>query len=77
MSFNAGCALVLVGTVAGLLLLTEAGGVLLALALVLLFRAVGGSGARAGWPVNLYRALIAIVLVSIPIGLVLAHLRAT
>jgi hypothetical protein len=76
-AFNAGCALVLVGTVAGLLLLTEAGGVLLALALVLLFRAVGGSGARAGWPVNLYRALIAIVLVSIPIGLVLAHLRAS
>jgi hypothetical protein len=44
---------------------------------VLLFRAVGFSGARAGWPVKLYRALIAIVLVSIPIGLVLAHLRAS
>lgn len=76
-TFNAGCALVLVGTVAGRLLVTDAGGALLALALVLLFRAVGGAGVRAGWPVNLYRALIAIVLVSIPIGLVLAHLRAS
>jgi hypothetical protein len=75
-AFNAGCALVLVGTIAGLLLLTDAGGALLALALVLLFRAVGGAGVRAGWPVNLYRALIAIVLLSIPVGLVLAHLRA-
>jgi hypothetical protein len=74
-AFNAGCALVLVGTIAGLLLLTEAGSVLLALALVLLFRAVGGAGVQAGWPVNLYRALIAIVLLSIPIGLVLAHLK--
>ena|SRR6185437_4671719 len=75
-AFNAGCALVLVGTVAGRLVLTEAGSALLALALVLLFRAVGVAGVRAGWLVNLYRALIAIVLVSIPIGLVIAHLRA-
>lgn len=76
-AFNAGCALVLVGTIAGRLLLTEAGSALLALALVLLFRAVRGIGVRAGWPVYLYRTLIAIVLVSIPIGLVLAHIRAS
>jgi hypothetical protein len=76
-AFNAGCALVLAGTVAERLLVTDAGGALLALALVSLFRGVGGASVRASWAVNLYRALIAIVLVSIPIGLVLAHLRAS
>lgn len=74
-AFNAGCALVLVGTVVERVLLTDAGSALLALALVLLYRGVRGAGVRAAWPVNLYRALIAIVLLSIPVGLVLAHLR--
>ena len=77
MAFNAGCALVLAGTVAERLLVTDAGGALLVLALVSLFRGVGGASVRATWAVNLYRALITIVLVSIPIGLVLAHLRAS
>ena len=74
-AFNAGCALVLAGTVA--IARHRCGGALLALALVSLFRGVGGASVRASWAVNLYRALIAIVLVNIPIGLVLAHLRAS
>ncbi|MBK5186975.1 MAG: hypothetical protein JJD97_01955 [Gemmatimonadaceae bacterium] len=75
-AYNAGSALVLVGTVVGKVLLTDVGGAILAIALVLLFRGVRGEGGRGGWPVNLYRLLIAIVLVSIPVGLVLAHIRA-
>lgn len=75
-AYNAGSALVLAGTLSARLLLTDVGGALLSLALVLLFRGVHGSRATGGWTVNLYRALIAIVLLSVPVGLVIAHLRA-
>lgn len=75
-AYNAGSALVLVGTLLERLPLTDAGGALLALALVLLFRGVRTTGTRGGWPVNLYRLLIVVVLVSIPIGLALARMRA-
>lgn len=66
----------LVGTVVGKVLLTDVGGAILPIALVLLFRGVRGEGGQGAWPVKLYRLLIAIVLVTIPVGLVLAHIRA-
>lgn len=76
-AYNAGCALVLLGTLADRLVLTDAGGAALALALVLLLLGVRPADAHARWPVHVYRLLIVIVLVSIPVGLVLARVRAT
>lgn len=74
-AFNAGNAGVLLGTLAGNTLVVDVGGALLATALALLLRAVRGGGARGGWALNAYRLLIAIVLVSIPIGLLLSYMR--
>lgn len=52
----------------------DIGGALLFIALALLLVAVRGPR-RTGWLLVLYRALIVIVLASIPVGLVLAELR--
>lgn len=71
-AWNLGNAAVLVGTLLDLLLLTDVGGALLVLTLALLVRAV--RGARPSWPLRLYRLLVVVVLVSIPIGLVLARM---
>lgn len=69
--WNAGNAAVLAGTLLGLTPLVDAGGALLMVALALL---VGGvRGGRGGWPVRAFRLLIVVLLVSIPIGLVLAR----
>ena len=72
-AYNVGCILVLVGTVTDRLPLLDAGSALLALALLLLLRS-----ASPGQPGHvllsmLYRALIAVVLLSIPVGLILAR----
>ncbi|WAX56063.1 hypothetical protein M6B22_16170 [Jatrophihabitans cynanchi] len=72
-AWNVGNAAVIAGTIAGIVWLTDVGGVLLVLALALLL--TGTAGARPGWLLRGYRALIVIVLVSIPIGLVLARVR--
>ncbi|HEY9522757.1 MAG TPA: hypothetical protein VIR33_05925, partial [Thermopolyspora sp.] len=72
-AWNAGNAAVLAGTLAGAIALVDLGGALLVLALALAILAVRGPGRRAGWGLRLYRLLIAIVLVSIPIGLFLAR----
>lgn len=74
-AWNIGNAAVIVGAVARVTPVTDLGGVLLVVALVLLLMAVRGSR-RRGWLLALYRVLIAIVLVSIPVGLVLAEVRA-
>lgn len=75
LAYNIGSLLVLVGTLSGRLVLLDAGSVLLALALVLFFRGASGMGTRHGRLLLLYRVLVAIVLLSIPVGLLLAHRR--
>lgn len=75
-TWNLGNAAVIVGAVSRVTPVADLGGALLAAALILLLAAVVGSR-RRGWLLVLYRVLIVIVLVSIPVGLVLAELRAT
>ena len=72
-AWNVGNAAVITGTIAGLVWLTDLGGVLLVLALALLL--TGTAGARPGWALRSYRILVALILVSIPVGLVLARVR--
>jgi len=73
-TWNLGNAAVIAGAVSGVTPVTDIGGALLVIALALLLAAVRGAR-RTGWPPVLYRTLIVIVLVSIPIGLVLAALE--
>jgi hypothetical protein len=72
-AWNAGNVAVLAGTITGAVPLADAGGALLVVALALLLVGVPGTGWRGGWGLRLYRLLIAVVLVSIPIGLLLAR----
>ena len=71
--WNAGSAAVLGGTLLGAVWLVDVGGVLLVLALVML--ALGVRGADRRWRGRLlaYRCLAGVLLVSVPIGLVLAR----
>lgn len=71
-AWNLGNAGVIVGTLAGLVVLVALGGALLVLALLLAL--VITRGARGGWLLLGFRALIVIVLVSVPVGIVLAAL---
>lgn len=73
--WNVGNAAVIAGTVAGITAITDFGGALLVGALVLLL--AGTRGGRAGWWLRCYRILLAIVLVSIPIGLVIGLVSAS
>ncbi len=73
-AWNLGNGAVIAGTVSGLTPVVDVGGALLILALVLLLAAVRGAG-RTGWLLAVYRGVAAIVLVSIPVGLMLAELR--
>jgi hypothetical protein len=80
-AFNLGNLAVILGTFSSLPLLVDAGGILLVLSLVYFLWSVRGHSARegtatSGWLINGYRVLIAILVISIPIGLVLAHIRA-
>ncbi|HEX6197148.1 MAG TPA: hypothetical protein VFZ63_13135 [Jiangellaceae bacterium] len=72
-AWNGGSAAVIAGTLLDAVLLVDAGGVLLVFALALLVRGVRGSGRRGGWWLQLYRLLATVVLVSVPIGLLLAR----
>jgi len=74
--WNAGNAAVLAGTAASLPFVVDAGGLLLVIALILFLLAVRGAAVAHRWWLWVYRALTAILLVSIPVGLTLAHLRA-
>ncbi|WP_349897465.1 hypothetical protein [Parafrigoribacterium soli] len=69
---NAGVA---IGTMLAIPVLVDVGGALLVAALALFLAAVVRSS-RGGWLRWLYLALVATLLVSIPIGLLLAQLRA-
>lgn len=75
--WNLGSLLVIGGTLVTTPLLVDLGSVLLVIALVLAMRA-GSRGEAEGipHPVGLaYRALLLVLAVSIPIGMVLSHLR--
>lgn len=76
LAYNVGSLLVLGGTLSGKLVLLDVGSVLLALALVLFFRGVNGAETHHGRLLLLYRVLLAVVLLSIPVGVLLAHRRA-
>ena len=64
------------GTVLGAPLLVDAGGALLVVTMVLMLRAVGRRAQGPTWLLCVFRAALVVTAVSIPIGLVLAHLRA-
>lgn len=72
-SFTIGNAGVLAGTLLGVQWLVDAGGVVLAVALLLVLR--GGTRWRHGWVLGVYQTLIVFVLMSIPVGLVLARIN--
>lgn len=74
-SWNLGNAAVIVGTLAGLALLVDLGALLLVIGLGIAASAVRGArthGGVLGWA---YRALLLVLIVSIPIGVLLSHLR--
>jgi hypothetical protein len=75
MAWNAGNAAVIAGTVSGFTYITDAGGLLLVAALALFFGATRGPS--HGWSLRAYQLLIAVLLISIPVGLVLARIRNT
>lgn len=79
--FMLGNAGVLIGTLSDVLWLVDVGGILLVLALGLMVwgvrpQAVSSPGRRSAWWVGLlwvYRVLVVVLLVSIPVGLLLAR----
>jgi hypothetical protein len=74
-AWNLGSLAVIGGTLVRAPLVVDVGGVLLVIALALMIRTVRGRTAGPRWALWTYRLLLVIVLVSIPVGLVLAHLR--
>ena len=72
-AWNVGNAAVLTGTLTGVLPLVDLGGALLVIGLALLVHAVRG-GQRRGWTLYGFRLLALLLLVSIPVGLVLARI---
>ena len=75
-AFNVGNAAVIVGTLLGIPLIVDAGGALLLVALALFVWGVRGNSHRARLVLYGYRFVALVLLVSIPIGLTLAHIRA-
>lgn len=70
--WNVGNGAVLAGTLLAATWLADIGGVALIAALALAIAATRGAVRRPAWPLHVYRTLLALVLVSIPVGLVLA-----
>lgn len=73
-SWNIGNALVVAGALASIPVITDAGGLLLVAGLVL--AGAGTRHAQRPIAVALLRAFYLVLVVSIPVGLVLSHLRA-
>lgn len=77
-AWNGGNAAVLAGTLTGVLPLVDLGGALLVIGLALLVHTVRGDlgrGPRSGrWALYGFRLLALVLLVSIPIGLILARI---
>lgn len=76
LTWNLGALAVIAGTLLTTPLLVDAGGLLLVATMVLMIRAVGRRSKGPAWALWTYRAVLLVTLVSIPIGVVLAHLRA-
>ncbi len=79
-AWNIGNAAVIAGQLMGFELLIDAGGVLLLLGLALLFRGVRNAVPGKGFPVWMlyaYRSVLLIILISIPIGLFMGHIKAS
>ena len=76
LAWNLGCLAVIGGTLITAPLLVDAGGLLLVVAMVLMIRAVGRGARGPAWALWLFRAALVVTAASIPVGLVLAHLRA-
>lgn len=74
--WNAGSVAVIGGTLIRMPLIVDVGGLLLVMALAVMIRTVRGRGRGPQWALWTYRFLLAVILISIPIGLLLAHLRA-
>ncbi|MEO7423468.1 MAG: hypothetical protein ABIU87_13905 [Ornithinibacter sp.] len=72
-SWNLGGALVLIGTLVGPALLVNVGGILLVVTLALVVTSVRTPGPGPRWHRILFLALVLVLLVSIPIGLVLSR----
>ncbi|UUL75173.1 hypothetical protein NG819_12555 [Pseudarthrobacter sp. Fe7] len=75
-AWNGASAAVIGGTLAANPWVVDAGGLLLVVSLTLMLATVRGPGSRPLWALWSYRALVVLIAVSIPIGLVLAHVRA-
>ena len=71
--WNAGNAAVIAGTLTALPAIVDIGGILVVVPLVLTIRAVRNSPRRM--PAMAYSAVMALLIVSIPVGLVLSYLR--
>lgn len=74
-AWNLGGALVVAGTLITVPILTSVGGVMLAVALALFLVGLRETGPVPSWAVITYRGLAGFVLLSVPVGLVLAWLR--
>lgn len=74
-AWNLGGAVVIGGTLVRLPVIVDFGGMMLVIALALMIRTVRASSVRRRWLLWTYRAMVAVILVSIPIGLVLSSLR--
>lgn len=75
-AWNIGSAAVIGGTAVRMPLIVDGGGLLLVVALALMIHTVRRRGSAPPWALWTYRILLVVILVSIPIGLTLAHLRA-
>jgi hypothetical protein len=73
LTWDIGNAGVIAGTLMNRVALVDFGGALLAISLVLFILGARGHTGRNRWLLYLYRALITIVLVSIPMGLIISR----
>ncbi|WP_134661733.1 MULTISPECIES: hypothetical protein [unclassified Amycolatopsis] len=78
-AWNLGNAAVLCGTLSGVTPVVDVGGAVLVVGLALLVLGVRGSSpdGRARWVRHGFRALVVLLLISIPVGLVLARIGPT
>lgn len=74
-TWNVGNAAVVAGTLLGVTALVDAGGALLVVTLALAIQAVRGAVAPPRWALYGFRVLLLVLLVTIPIGLLLAQIR--
>jgi hypothetical protein len=74
-SWNLGLVATIVGSLASAPLVTAVGAAAIVVALALFLRGVGNGATNVRWPRLVYRGVIAVVLISTPIGLALAWVR--